>query len=141
MNIDVINFSPGPMVAKPKDWEKIENMTALSMEVIARLRYIPGKDVLGYQFDISLIFEDELIVKTGVLFGLKLLDVDKYLNNSLSREHNVSSIAEITEFIWPFVVGAFAARCADNGIQMILPRVNFYKFAEEVMLIKSDSSE
>ena len=52
-------------------------------------------------------------------------------------EHNVDSIAEIPDFIWPFVAGVFVARCEDNGIHMILPRVDFYKFAEEVILLKS----
>lgn len=63
-----------------------------------------------------------------------------YIVDSLTKEVNTKSVAKISEFVWPFIVGAFAARCADKEIQMILPRLNFDKFAEEVILQKSESS-
>ena len=138
MKVEVINYSPGPMSANTELWDKIENKQAIGIEVIARLRYSASKNVCGFQFDITLIHNDNMIVKTGFLYGIILEELDKYIDDSLTREHIMRNIADLSAIIWPFVVGSFSARCADYSIPMILPKIDFYKFAEEVMLIKSE---
>lgn len=140
MKIQVMTYSPGPFEANKELWDKIDSNDKMGIDITGRLRYQPQKDICGFQFDIKLVHKDELLIKTGLLFGLIVEDMGSYIGDSLTKEVNTKSVAEISEFIWPFVVGAFAARCADKKIQMILPRLNFDKFAEEVLLLKSESS-
>lgn len=140
MKIQVLNYSAGPFEANFDLWEKVNDKEDLLFDIISRLRYSPEKEVCGFQFDFKLTFNEEMIVKCGFLFGLMIEDLGKLIGDSLTKEANNRSIAEISAFIWPFVVGALAARCAYVNIEMVLPPINYKKFAEEVRLIKSDPS-
>lgn len=141
MKIQVMTYSPGPFEANKELWDKIDNCDKMGIDIAGRLRYRPQKDICGFQLDIQLVYKEESLIKSGLLFGLMVEKLESYIGDSLTKEANTKSIAEISEFIWPFVVGAFAARCADKEIQMILPRLNFDRFAEEVIIQKSESSE
>lgn len=141
MKIHVMTYSPGPFEANKELWDNIESNDKMGIDIAGRLRYRPQKDICGFQFDIKLVYKEEMLIKTGLLFGLMVDNLGSYIGDSLTKEVNTKSVAKISEFIWPFVVGAFAARCADKEIQMILPHLDFDKFAEEVLLLKSESSE
>lgn len=138
MDINLINYSAGPFSANTDLWDKTDKSADFQINVVARLRYTPKEDVCGFQFDIMIDYKNEFLLKCGFLFGLRIKDLATYIDDSLTKEQNTKSVEVISSFIWPFVVGAFAARCADQKIDMILPRINYEKFAEEVMLIKSE---
>ena len=140
MNIQVLNYSAGPFDNDFDLWEKVNDKEEMSFDIRSRLRYSPDKEVCGFQFDITLTLNDKMIVRCGLLFGLRIENLDKYIGDSLTKEVNNKSVAEISAFIWPYVVGALAARCADANIDMVLPPINYDKFAEEVMLIKAEPS-
>lgn len=139
MDIRLLNYSAGPFVGDQDLWNKLENREDLNVNVVSRLRYTPGVDVFGLQFDFIISHENCQIIKTGYLFGMEIAKLEDYVDDRLTSEINKKNIAEIVKFIWPYVVGAFAARCADNSIQMILPNIDFVKFADEVMLVSADN--
>lgn len=137
MNIRLLNYSAGSFVGNSDIWTKIEDKQDMNINIVSRLRYTSNVDVFGLQFDFIVSYKQELIIKTGFLFGMEVKDFKNYIEDKLPTETNKKNISEIIRFIWPYVVGALAARCSDHSIQLILPDIDFTKFAEEVMMVKN----
>lgn len=134
MDIKLLNYSAGPMKADSDLWGEITDRSDINSNVICRLSYTPGKDVIGMQFDFTFSNDDKLLIKTGFLFGMRIDGLAGYISESLPEETVRTSITDILSFVWPYVVGAMAARCAEKSIELILPSIDYAGLAKEVIL-------
>ena len=138
MEIILGNYSAGPFVIEEDRVKDIKDKSKVQIGMSARLKYSSASDVCGIQFDFILNNNEELVIKTGFLFGMEIKNLKEFISDNNTREKNLKHVTEIIEFIWPFTVGAFAARCGDHSFQMMLPPIDASRFASEVILSNQD---
>lgn len=134
MDIRVLNYSGGPMTADSALWNNIEDKKELRVTIIPRLRYSEGSEICGFQFDFIVVYDNQRVIKTGFLFGLGIENLVEYIGNKVSEEKKRKSIEDILKKIWPYAGGAFAARCSDKGISLLLPEPDLHQLSADTLL-------
>ncbi len=140
MNIQIINYSQGPLEFNRDIWYNIENKQEnINIDAICQLRYSASTPVLGIQFDFTVTNGENLVLKTGFLFGLGIESFVKLLSEKKDLDNNREIVAEILQFVWPAVVGAIASQTSSpEHKSFIVPPINIDEYAKQVILSRKD---
>lgn len=140
MEIQILNYSRGPLDFNIDKFNSISDWTKLDIDARSQLRYSRNSPYVGIQFDFTVLDGENLILKGGFLFALRIEGWEQILSDAGNLEEHREIVADILRFIWPGVVGVVAARTAEiGGRPFMLPPIDEDEYARQVMLVCSPS--
>ena len=140
-DITIINFSQGPC-SFDSDLFSSTPKEELKLGVIPRLRYSLSSDYVGFQMDITLTSNNIQILKSGFLIGMLVKGWSDMLKSGINLTNERERLISLCRTVWLVATGVIAhtTKISDRE-DFILPPIDMARFAEEVLLISSNTQK
>lgn len=137
MDINVVNVSLGPHEFNEEALKGIDKRE-LSFNITPRLRYSPESDYVGFQIDMTVMYEKTQVFRSGFLVGLAIVGWARDLQAGLDLNTNREKLPEICKTVWLVATGIVAMQSQSMENQhsgIVLPEIDFGNFSKDVLLI------
>lgn len=138
MEFNIVSYSRGPIEFNVEFWKNLHDKKDVDIDLRCNLRYNIKSPYVGFQFDISANFNNNIFLKIGFLFGIIIPELQELLKDGSTLENHRDVIAKLLHFIWPGVIGVVASQTAQfEALPFMLPDINEEELAKEVIVTQA----